>query len=541
MKNIYLLISTSLLFLAFIFNVAFTPKDAELTSSIDHQIKEDYKKGLSDFEGVLIEFISKINNYEDESATPSVKDEFLKLRLSYKKIEFLCSYLDPEFVDDYINGPPLPGLERNAPSLNILDPEGLQVLEELVFSENPLEEKENILHYSELLQRNFSSFSQFQKTSQLTTRHIFEAVRMQLVRVFNLGITGFDSPVALNSLPEAAVSLDASYVAVKKYFPVIKGLGNDMAEEIDGKYVGAIKYLHEHNDFDSFDRLYFLKEYINPLYKIILQAHLALGIETIYEVAPSNQKFPVNYYAENLFDKNFLNPFYFTELQEEKYNQKVVDLGRMLFFDPVLSSNNQRSCASCHNPQKGFADGMVKSKAFDHLGTLSRNSPTLINSVYADRYFYDLRTDVLENQIEHVLVGKKEFHTSYIEIFNKLNLSEEYVHAFNEAFPEIKGKNAIMKHTMSAALSAYIISLSGFDSPFDKYVRNESKSLDTMAIKGFNLFMGKAGCGTCHFAPVFNGLVPPHYKETESEVLGVPASASKVNPEIDADLGRYKG
>ncbi|MDQ3394785.1 MAG: cytochrome C peroxidase, partial [Bacteroidota bacterium] len=45
----------------------------------------------------------------------------------------------------------------------------------------------------------------------------------------------------------------------------------------------------------------------------------------------------------------------------------------------------------------------------------------------------------------------------------------------------------------------------------------------------------------CHFAPVFNGLVPPHYKETESEVLGVPASASKVNPEIDADLGRYKG
>lgn len=92
---------------------------------------------------------------------------------------------------------------------------------------------------------------------------------------------------------------------------------------------------------------------------------------------------------------------------------------------------------------------------------------------------------------------------------------------------------------MSSALAAYVKSLSSFNSPFDKYVRGEVDTIDIAVYEGFNLFMGKAVCGTCHFAPTFNGTVPPLYKESESEVLAVPVGHDTLNPVLDPDLGRY--
>jgi cytochrome c peroxidase len=85
-----------------------------------------------------------------------------------------------------------------------------------------------------------------------------------------------------------------------------------------------------------------------------------------------------------------------------------------------------------------------------------------------------------------------------------------------------------------------VVSLSSFNSPFDQYVRGERKELPEAAKRGFNLFMGKAACGTCHFAPSFNGLVPPFYEESESEVLGVPSTPGSENLVIDPDLGRLE-
>ncbi|MEL6986695.1 MAG: hypothetical protein AAGK97_02605, partial [Bacteroidota bacterium] len=74
-------------------------------------------------------------------------------------------------------------------------------------------------------------------------------------------------------------------------------------------------------------------------------------------------------------------------------------------------------------------------------------------------------------------------------------------------------------------------------SKFDQAIRTDSKEeLDPEVIRGFNLFMGKAACGTCHFAPTFSGLVPPSFKESEAEVLGV--ASTKANKYLDPDYGR---
>ena len=108
------------------------------------------------------------------------------------------------------------------------------------------------------------------------------------------------------------------------------------------------------------------------------------------------------------------------------------------------------------------------------------------------------------------------------------------VRTFQKAFKD--GAEAVDEYKVQAALAAYIRSLAPFTSRFDQHMRG-CNVLTSDEIKGFNLFMGKAKCGSCHFMPLFNGTVPPQFSKTESEVIGVPADAGFKKP--DADEGRY--
>lgn len=506
------------------------------------EIKAMYLRNLIDFrsETERLQEAATSLNQEDASSLKHLQKVFKQTRFAYKKVEYLADYLDAQFVDDFINGPPLLSLERNAPSLSILEPEGMQVLEEYIFSESAYAEKEKIVELTTALTGNSQELAEFQSRVYLTDRHIFEAARFQMIRTISLGLTGFDSPVTLNSIPEAEHVWEAIYEAIKLYYVLLEMQEPALKKNLDDKFKGGIKYMNDHQNFDTFDRLTFLRDYVNPIYKLLLEAQLALHIETYYETPPLTRKYSVNYFATNIFAEDFLNPYYYTRLQKGKADEGVVELGRMLFFDPILSENKQRSCASCHQPAKGFTDSFTKSLATDFKGTVDRNAPTLFNAAYADRFFYDLRADHLEDQIDHVIADHREFGTSYLDIFNKLNQSEEYVELFQKAFPEVQ-EAPVNKYTLSSALAAYVISLKSFNAPFDQYVRGETETLDPKVKEGFNIFMGKAACGTCHFAPLFNGTVPPLYHESESEVLGVPATTDTLNPILDPDLGRFHG
>ncbi|MEO0876503.1 MAG: cytochrome c peroxidase, partial [Bacteroidota bacterium] len=131
-----------------------------------------------------------------------------------------------------------------------------------------------------------------------------------------------------------------------------------------------------------------------------------------------------------------------------------------------------------------------------------------------------------------VVLDANEFSTDFLKIAEKLEQSEEYEQRFLAAYPLAK----ISKYSISNALAAYLSTLTSFDSPFDQYIRGETAEIDPAVERGFNLFMGKAACGTCHFAPTFSGLVPPYFQESESEVLGVPVAPE--SDQIDPDQGR---
>jgi cytochrome c peroxidase len=108
---------------------------------------------------------------------------------------------------------------------------------------------------------------------------------------------------------------------------------------------------------------------------------------------------------------------------------------------------------------------------------------------------------------------------------------------FAEAFKNTFNAD-IAPYGILKALTEYEKTLLSFDSRFDKYLRGDKTALTAREINGYNVFAGKALCGSCHFFPIFNGTVPPTFRDTEFEVLGVPKTAE--NKALDDDIGREK-
>lgn len=464
------------------------------------------------------------------------RNEVFETRKTFKQNEFLLEYFYPITVKGEINGAPLPHLDPYFPRPVIHDPNGLQTIDELAFSDEYEENKEEIAKLCHDLNVQYSNLYRDFKNHPFLDREVFEAARFEMIRIFTLGVSGFDTPGSLNGIEESKSSLVALKNCFEKYTQSLNKEDNKLGKDMMKLFDGAIANVSDGADFNEFDRLSFLKEYVDPLFASILDLQLALNIETIYETTSLKQS--TNYFARSMFAEDFLNPYYYTHFGKNADSPKLRQLGETLFYDSRLSADGRGSCSSCHHPDKAFTDGQPTSKALSGDGELLRNAPTLLNAAYSKRFFHDMRALKLEDQVEHVVINPQEFHTNFPTMFRKLENDSLYKEMFAEAFPEFMGKRVINKTTVSQALASYMISLKSFNSPFDKYVRGETKDIDASVKRGFNLFMGKAACGTCHFAPTFAGLAPPLYQDSESEVLGVLKDPKAEIPEIDEDRGR---
>jgi cytochrome c peroxidase len=500
------------------------------------QATEFYHDGLS----MLTDQSNKLNEISlqyavGKSSFEELAEQVSITRLAFKKIEVLVEYFDPQMIYDKVNGPPLPKIERKAPNLVIFPPKGLQRLDEIAADASEVDEEELLKLCKELLE-SVKQVEELQKKVKIYDRHIFEACRKELIRSFSLGLTGFDAPGTLNSVEESKVVFQSIDFLLGLYTDAISEQDQHLSEKIRNE-VQAIRDALDSANFESLNRLELLRNSVNPLYADILKAQKLLNIELPHEVLPKPG--PVNYSAETFFDDDFLRPGFYSQISDKDKNESLYELGEYLFFDPILSDGNLMSCASCHKPEIAFQDGQNKSMASHQKSTVARNAPGLMNSVFATRYFHDMRSHRLQSQIEHVIFSKDEFNTDYKEIISKINRSEEYVELFAKAFPYIT-KNRINPFSVAQAVTAYVERLHSWNSPFDKYVRQESNDLSEEAKRGFNLFMSKANCGSCHFAPTFAGLVPPLFTDSESEVLGITSTFDTINPVLDKDMGRYK-
>ena len=484
-----------------------------------------------------LERIGQVKKYVLDLKQSSVKKEplfilkkkFLRSRLAYKKMAVISEYFN-RYESKLLNGPALDWSGEDTPD-KINHPEGLQVIEQLLYSDWKGGSSYNQLNF--LLQSIMHTLLVIEQDRELLYKFkdelVWDAIRSASLRLFTVGITGYDSPLAKYSLPEAIATIE-EVKSLLACYQKNKGL----VKNIDLLYVQldkALSYLQAHSNFDTFDRLIFINEYMNPFYKQLNHVRL---LNDIRVPAGAN---PVNFSAESIFDTQPFDINFFSPAKEYRMTREKVALGKKLFSDSILSGTKTRSCAGCHQAEKAFTDGLKTPLSIIDKLPLLRNTPTLWNSVFQSRQFFDGRADILENQLDDVVHNEKEMHGSLKETVRLVNESSEYKELFKKAYPGERG--SITVYTIANAVSSYVRSLSGFSSRFDLYMRGDSTKLNISEKKGFSLFMGKAKCATCHHPPLFNGLLPPEFEETESEVLGVPATTATLNAKLDSDLGKY--
>ena len=454
-----------------------------------------------------------------------VREKHLATRRQFKYCEYLLEYLEPESVRRYLNGAPLPKTEPNVPEVVIVAPTGLQVLDELAYADDL--DYAALGKHTQTLYTTLHRLVPYVRSIPLQHRHVFEASREEAIRIFTLGVTGFDTPGSVAALPEAEAALRRLADVYLRYAPYVAREEPATDQAIREALRVGLAQLPE-ADFATFDRMAFLRSTVDPLIAKLPRAQELLSVESAAD--DPRQARPVNARALSLFAEDFLNPAYYDRLSASPYGAERRRLGELLFFDPVLSGDRQLSCASCHQPELAFTDGKAKS--------VRRNAPTLINSVFAERYFYDLREAFLERQARHVVLDAHEFATDFVAIEERLRQQVAYRELFAEAYAD-QPDYALSAWSISDALTHYVSGLRAFDSPVDRYVRGELSALEPGVRRGFNLFMGKAACGSCHFPPTFAGLVPPLYRESETEVLGVPHTPVWEGARVDPDPGRY--
>jgi len=439
--------------------------------------------------------------------------QFLKARLAYKRFEWAAEYFDPA-ATRIVNGPPVQEVELSGV---VIEPGGLQVIEGYLFPSYDTTKRSEIVRQLQLLEKTCERYKMHFANVDILDWQVFDATKLEVFRIETLGITGFDNPLTLSSSAESAACLSGIQTALGYY-----GGGQGIP--------AAIQYLDRHTDFNSFDRAEFIKTYANPITTGITNLVGTLGIKMIRYNRLLNQD------AKTLFDTLAFNVNAYVPDQASFITPEKVALGRILFSDPLLSGDGTRSCQSCHQPGKAFTDGLVKNTNLGSKALLARNTPTLINAALQPSLFYDMRVRTLEDQSMTVVQNAVEMHGSLKLSVQRLWRDTMYRRLFSAAFPR-PDRTGIDTLEVMNALGSYERSLVFLNSRFDEYMRGNTGAMTAGEVRGFNLFMGKARCATCHYMPLFNGNFPPRFVKTEVEVIGVPGA--KKGKEIDGDLGRY--
>ena len=197
-----------------------------------------------------------------------------------------------------------------------------------------------------------------------------------------------------------------------------------------------------------------------------------------------------------------------------------IDLGRYLFFDPLLSGNNKIACSSCHDPALGFSDGRARSVGATGE-PIKRSAPSLWNVAFLEKLLWDGSKRSLEEQMLGPLYAEDEMAGSPDSLVQKLSENEHYPALFAEAYGggESKGvgdrESEITLDRIYTALVAFESSLISLNSRYDLYAHGVHSALTEPEIEGLNVFRSfVARCAECH--------TPPLFTNQQIAVLGVP-------------------
>jgi len=168
------------------------------------------------------------------------------------------------------------------------------------------------------------------------------------------------------------------------------------------------------------------------------------------------------------------------------------ELGKKLFFDRRLSGDGTMNCATCHDPESGYSDGLAISLSYPTTRNW-RNSPGLVNAAYRATLFRDGRAASLEEQALFPMMSPFEMNRNLEYVEEVLKTVPEYVEAFRNAFG-----GEITRQRVAMALAAFERTIVSRDTPLDRFLRGEKDAMTPGQRAGYELFTGKAGCVACH-------------------------------------------
>ena len=243
------------------------------------------------------------------------------------------------------------------------------------------------------------------------------------------------------------------------------------------------------------------------------------------------------------------------------------DLGRLLFFDPVLSGTKDVACGTCHHPDFAMADGRAlpvgptgsglgpeRTQGDPSIVPEARNAPTVINVGFnqfgaqftsSGFMFWDGRARSLERLTVLPLLEEDEMrgHAYPVQVavdsaLERLRGIPEYVSLFREAFPDRAARvdsgeleSVVDSLPYARAVAQFVRSLQGDDSPYDRFVEGDPDALDPAQKRGLELFHGKAGCADCHSGPMLS--------DFQFHVVGAEQQGPGFRFTPHEDLGRW--
>lgn len=503
-----------------------------------NQYLDFYSKSISNFsikQTTLIDFINS-KNISNENALIEVKKEIQQTRLQLKAADFWLRYLEP-LAYKKINSPLLVEWETEVfekheqPYKRV----GAGLTLALLYLDEEKPNKDTLLKLIIKSKKATSIFlADSIKAKMKTHDHFYFCNRLFLLNLASIYTTGFECPDTNSVIPELEFmckSVGEIYQSFNESFP---------NQSLNADYLTLFDSMNQFiknqpKNYSQFDHFTFIKNYVNPLF--IINQQLIL---TYKASSRSNLDYALNKQAKSIFNKNLYigqnTKGIFLRVNDEKDLALIHDLGKMLFFDPILSGNNQRSCASCHSPNQFFTDTLQKtSLQINKTDFLDRNSPSLLNAPYNHLSMLDGKHITLQHQGKAVITNPIEMGGNEIEVIEKVLSCKEYKVGFKKLLKLTPQESEITIEHIVSAITFYYGKFSNHDAPFDEAMNNKRQATAN-EIQGFNLYMSKSQCATCHFVPQFNGVKPP-FIGSEFEVLGTPHDDKY--SKVSADKGRY--
>jgi cytochrome c peroxidase len=496
-----------------------------------------YTNKLKDFKNRQQALLDLVDNsqLDSEADIAGIRKMIGQARKDMKAVDFWLRYLEPT-VYKQVNGP-LPVEWETEVFEKFEKPykrEGAGLSLAYLYLEEEQPQKQELQRLVKAGLQAMDTYEADSITSVLKNyHHFYLSNRLYILNLAAIYTTGFECPDTAAIIPELQVMVHAVhqiYTAFNETFP---------ATSLTNDYMSLYKRMELFVDsqayYSHFNHFVFIRDYVNPMFSLNQQM-----IRQYKVMSKSFVDYAMSKTSTSIFDKSLYTgqngKGIFLRVTDTAALSEIDRLGKLLFYDPIISGNNERSCASCHVPGAYFTDTIGKtSLQFNHQGFLARNTPSLVNVGFNHLLMLDGKHISLQHQVRDVISNAEEMGSDEKLCLQKIMSCKDYKKSFNRLLKYTPQETEVTFEHVISAITMYYSKFSQYYSSFDGAM-DHGKYLMPDAKEGFNLFMGKAQCATCHFVPNFNGVKPP-YVGSEFEVLGVPADT--LYKALSPDKGRY--